>query len=25
VAAPDGPDAVHLAAGGGGSPLTKES
>jgi signal transduction histidine kinase len=25
AAAPDGPDAVHLAAGGAGSPLTKES
>jgi signal transduction histidine kinase len=25
VAAPDGPDAVHLAAGGAGSPFTKES
>jgi signal transduction histidine kinase len=25
AAAPDGPDAVHLAAGGAGSPATKES
>jgi len=25
VAAPDGPDAVHLATGGAGSPLAKES